>query len=248
MNPLPIAKPPWTGLGKRLESALRKAIFDHQMLIGKEKIAIALSGGKDSLTLLFLLAAALGRGLPDAKLYALHVSGAFSCGASLQEKWLSDICEALSIPFFSLVQEGSEPKECYSCSRVRRKLLFDKAKSLGIDTIAFGHHRDDNAQTLLMNLFQKGEFAGILPKIEMVRYGITIIRPLIYMGEGEIREFAKENGFLRLTCQCPIGAKSMRKKIEKEISALEELFPHVRGNLSHASLIYGSKKALELEE
>ena len=75
---LPIARPPWTTLGKRLESTLRKALFDFEMLKDVSKLAIALSGGKDSLTLLFLLKAIAGRGFPNFDLYAIHVSGDFS--------------------------------------------------------------------------------------------------------------------------------------------------------------------------
>lgn len=243
MFTLPIAQPPWRKLGKRLESATRKALYTHELFEGVERVAIALSGGKDSLALLFLLRAIVGRGFPAIDIHAIHVTGSYSCGASLQEKWLRSICQAIDVPLVVLQQEGPAPVECYSCSRVRRSLIFKAAKERGISTIAFGHHRDDNAQTLMLNLFQKGEFAGMLPKIHMQRYEITLIRPLLYISEAEIRAFAKEYGFLRLTCQCPIGADSMRKKVDGFITQLETYFPHVRTNLSHASLTYGSDKA-----
>src|SRR5580698_3327180 len=87
-----IAQPPWTSLGKRLESTLRKALFDFEMLKDVSKLAIALSGGKDSLSLLFLMKAISGRGFPDLDLYAIHVSGEFSCGAGVDENYLRFIC------------------------------------------------------------------------------------------------------------------------------------------------------------
>ena len=82
---------------------------------------------------------------------------------------------------------------------------------MGATTIAFGHHQDDSAQTLLLNLLHKAEFAGNLPKVPMHDYGITIIRPMIYVDEDSLRTFAKQYGFARITCQCPVGQKSKRK-------------------------------------
>lgn len=242
---LPVATPPWTKLGKLIESKIRKSLFDFKLIDGTSKLAIALSGGKDSLTLLFMLKAILGRGFPDCELYAIHVSGAFSCGAGLNQDYLKHICESLGVTYLSRHADQSLDKlECYSCSRKRRSLIFEAAKEVGATTIAFGHHRDDNAQTVMMNLLHKGEFAGNLPKIEMTDYGITIIRPLIYVNEKEIATFATQNHFRRITCQCPVGQNSMRKKVDQLISEIEELYPNARDNISKAGLIYGSKKAL----
>jgi tRNA 2-thiocytidine biosynthesis protein TtcA len=82
---IPLVQPPWTALGKRLESTIRKALFDYEMLKGVSKLAIALSGGKDSLSLLYFLKAISGRGFPELDLYAIHVGGEFSCGAGVNE-------------------------------------------------------------------------------------------------------------------------------------------------------------------
>jgi tRNA(Ile)-lysidine synthase TilS/MesJ len=241
---IPIAQPPWSTLGKHLESTFRKALFDFNMLENLTDVAVALSGGKDSLTLLFLLKAIAGRGFPNFHIHAIHVSGEFSCGAGINEDYLSAICKQLNINF--IVRQSIqklETLECYSCSRERRRLLFDAAKSVGANTIAFGHHQDDHAQTLLMNLFHKAEFAGNLPKIYMQEYGVTIIRPLIYIPEKMIRTFAEQHGFKRIRCGCPVGQHSMRKQVEQLLSEIEVLFPHARKNLAQAGLVYGSKKA-----
>ena len=241
---LPIARPPWTRLGKRLESLCRKALYDFALLNGVKKIGIALSGGKDSLTLLYLLKAISGRGFPEWEFYAIHVSGEFSCGPGVTDGFLRDICQHLGIKYISCASEQRREKlECYSCSRERRRVIFEAAKAEGVTTIAFGHHRDDSIQTLLMNLLHKAEFAANLPKVEMHDYGVTIIRPLIYVSEAEIKEFAKLYHFARIVCQCPIGQNSMRKQVSQLISDMEALFPNVRKNLSQASLTYGSNKA-----
>ncbi|MES2344663.1 MAG: tRNA 2-thiocytidine biosynthesis TtcA family protein [Chlamydiota bacterium] len=242
---LPIARPPWTGLGKRLESLCRKALYDFNLLEGVSKITVALSGGKDSLTLLFLLKAISGKGFPELEIHAVHVGGAFSCGAGISEKFLEDICKELGVNFITCTStQKRETLACYSCSRERRRLIFEAAKSVGSTTIAFGHHRDDSVQTLLMNLLHKGEFAANLPKVPMHDYGITIIRPLILVSENEIREFARNHGFARILCQCPVGQNSMRKQVESLLKEMEALFPNARQNLSTAGLNYGSQKAL----
>lgn len=239
-----IPSPPWTTLGKRLESTVRKALFDYEMLSGVSKLAIALSGGKDSLTLLFLLKAIVGRGFPDVELYAIHVSGEFSCGAGVNEDYLKAICHELNIQFITRTStQKLNTLECYSCSRERRRLLFDAAKSVGATTIAFGHHQDDQAQTVLMNLLHKAEFAGNLPKISMQEYGITIIRPLIYIPENDIRLFAQQQGFMRIVCRCPVGQHSLRRKTDDLLKEIEGIFPNARGNIAKAGLIYGSQKA-----
>jgi tRNA(Ile)-lysidine synthase TilS/MesJ len=245
LNGLPIARPPWTGIGKKLESACRKALYEFEMLDNASTIAIALSGGKDSLSLLFLLKAISGRGFPDLSIHAIHVGGEFSCGAGVQEDYLKRICDELEVPFhIRLSTQKRETLECYSCSRERRRLIFDAAKEVGATTIAFGHHRDDSAQTLMMNLLHKGEFAANLPKLKMVDYGVTIIRPLIFISEEEIRAFAKLHQFARITCQCPVGQHSMRKKVDQLLDEIEELFPNARANIASAGLLYGSQKAI----
>lgn len=242
---LPIASPPWSYIGRKLESLCRKALYNFSLVDGLDKLGIALSGGKDSLTLLYLLKAISGRGFSNFSLHAFHVKGEFSCGSSVSENFLRSICDQLGISLTICEStQTRESLECYSCSRERRSLIFGAAKKEGISTIAFGHHRDDSIQTLLMNLFHKAEFASNLPKVPMYDYGVTIIRPLIYIAEEQIREFAKLYGFNRVTCQCPVGQNSLRKQTELLISQLEETFPNIRNNLSQASFTYASDKAL----
>ena len=194
-------------IAQKIESRIRKALHEYALLEGVDRVAVALSGGKDSLTLLHMLKNILGRGFPACSLVAIHVQGAFSCGPSVQTSSLEHICAQLEVPLViersSIVQDKLS---CYPCSRQRRKLIFEAAKRERTSVVAFGHHRDDLAQTLLMNLLHKGEFAGNLPKLELVDFGVTIIRPLLFVAESEIKEFARQKGFARITCQCPVGA------------------------------------------
>ena len=243
---IPLATPPWTGLGRKLESLCRKALYEYQLLEGIDKLAIALSGGKDSLSLLFLLKAILGRGFSPIQLHAIHIGGAFSCGAGISSSFLKGICEKLDVPLTIVnVDQDINTLQCYSCSRNRRKILFETAKSVQITTIAFGHHRDDSVETLFMNLMHKAEFTAILPKVPMYDYGVTIIRPLIYVPEESLIQFAKFYEFSRVVCQCPVGQKSMRKTVKNILKDIKEKFPNATDNLAIASRIYGSQKALE---
>lgn len=241
---LPVAKPPWTQIGRRIESQIRKALYELKLIPKDGKLAIALSGGKDSLTLLYMLAAISGRGFDSFKLCAIHVHGAFSCGSSLAPQFLKNICNELGVDFIQC--EQPPPKEspsCYPCSRERRKLLFYTAKENNYNTIAFGHHQDDFNETLMMNLLHKGEFASNLPKVKMENYAIEIVRPLVYVAEQDIISFAKQSHFHRIVCRCPFGENSMRKKTNHLISYIEKTFPNVRTNLAQAGKNYGSQKA-----
>lgn len=244
-----IPSPPWSGLGRKIESALRKALYDYKMLDGVQNLAIALSGGKDSLTLLFMLKAISGRGFAKFKIHAIHVDGEFSCGSGVNIDYLRSLCEAMDVNFITRSStQKLEHLECYSCSRERRSLIFEAAKQVGATVIAFGHHRDDHAETVMMNLLHKGVFAGNLPKIEMIHYGVTIIRPMIYIRESEIIGFAKAHGFIRILCKCPVGQNSMRKKVDDLLNVIEELYPNARENIARAGLIYGSEKAKVVDE
>jgi len=234
-----------TGLEKKLESLVRKALYTHK--IGQSSpLAVALSGGKDSLTMLYFLKKIAGKGFNDLKIYALYVHGEFSCGPSIAKSHIQLFCDELDIPLITLESKKTlETLECYSCSRERRFLLFNKAKELGCKEIAFGHHKDDTVETLLLNLLHKGEFASQLPKVTMQKFGITIIRPLYYVLEKEITEFAKQKGFIRLTCQCPVGAVSKRRDVKELLKELTKLFPNTKTNLFHALKEYGSNKSLK---
>ncbi|MBS0584773.1 MAG: tRNA 2-thiocytidine biosynthesis protein TtcA [Verrucomicrobia bacterium] len=236
---------PFCAAGRKLESEMRKAVYDFS-LFEETKIGIALSGGKDSLTLLFLLKILSGKGFPKLDLHAFHVEGEFSCGPGMTSKYLKELCEALDIPL--TIRSSTQTREglaCYSCSRERRRLLFTAAKEHGYKTLAFGHHADDSIQTFLLNLLHKGEVEGNLPKVPMHDYGVTIIRPLIYSYEKEILAFATHYNFLRITCQCPVGQNSMRKEVARLVETMEASFPNARVNLSLAHRTYGTQKALK---
>ncbi|ANH79008.1 tRNA 2-thiocytidine biosynthesis TtcA family protein [Candidatus Chlamydia sanziniae] len=234
--------PPWIKAGKRIESLIRKALYTYKMLENHKKIVVALSGGKDSLTLLLMLKAISGRGFPNLDLYAIHVRGKYSCGAEVSQHYLRQICDKIHVPFTTVSSPyNPDTPECYPCSQVRRRLLFQGAKQLGATAIAFGHHRDDLVQTVLINLCHKAEFSGMLPVLDMIHFQVTLLRPLIFTPEFWIRKFAKEHGFARVTCRCPVI--SLRSKAEAQLKFLEGIFPLARHNIALAICEYGSSKS-----
>lgn len=236
---------PFNKVGKKIESKIRKALFDFSMLQNIKSLAVALSGGKDSLCLLFMLKAILGRGFENIELFAIHVDGDFSCGPAYEKKFLQQICDDLKIKiYFENLKNNFKNMDCYKCARERRKIIFEIAKKQNTRTIAFGHHNDDNIETLLMNLFHKGEFEGMLPVVKFKKIDVTIIRPMIYVEEDEICRFAKYYEILRTFCKCPIGETSKRKEVKKIITDLENQFPNIRSNLSLSSFVYSKQKAL----
>jgi tRNA 2-thiocytidine biosynthesis protein TtcA len=244
-------KSPFTSLGKKIESATRKALYDFDLLSDEKAIMLGLSGGKDSLTLLFMLKAILGRGFPDLKLYAMHVQEKFLTN-EVDLKYLQNICDELQVPLiiksFSIEDDLWGEKErfnCYLCSRIRRKLIFNQAKEMGIKLVTFAHHMDDNAQTFLMNLIHKAECSSMLPKLDMVKYGIRIVRPFMYVPEQDIIGFAKLYNYYEISCSCPYGKNTLRKKAKDIISLIEKDFPNVCRNLANSALKFGSKKAIK---
>jgi tRNA(Ile)-lysidine synthase TilS/MesJ len=235
---------PWPKIGKHIESLCRKALYKFDMLKDVKSVAIALSGGKDSLALLYLLSKISGRGFPLIELHAIHVENIFLPEADITKNYLKKVCDSLNVNLIfckSFIPE--ENLECYSCARERRKLIFKTAKTLGCETIAFGHTKDDNIQTLLLNLFQKADFSSILPKIKMYRFDVTIIRPLILIEEKDILQFATYYNFFKSKHICPKENISYRKKVEDLLSEIEKVFPKVRSNLALSAFLYGSDKA-----
>ena len=230
-------------LERYLESQCRKAIYQYGMFEKTDSIIIAFSGGKDSLALVQLLSKINGRGVPQVKLYAVHVENVFS--PKENRKILQNFCNTYNVElFFAKSNITEKDLNCYACARERRKILFNFAKELNAQKIAFGHHREDNIETLLLNLFQKGEFAGMLPSVYMYRYDITIIRPLYFIKEKDLMSNTSllQNNF-RGKNNCPKEPISHRKKIKNLIRDIENTFPKVRSNLALGSIVYGSKKA-----
>ena len=216
-----------------ISKRMGKAIQDYGMITSGDKILVAVSGGKDSLTML--------RVLNDRKafvpikydLLAVHVDMGYPCQ---HPKILAEYFKKMNIDYHIekidiLKGKSREDISCFWCSWNRRKALFETAVRLGCTKVALGHHMDDIVETVLLNLFFRGEISTMCPKQELFKGKITIIRPLAYVQEDLIRKFAKKLDFPHHKCACPNSVTSKRTKIENIIKDLEKISPDIKKNI-----------------
>jgi tRNA 2-thiocytidine biosynthesis protein TtcA len=210
-----------------------RAIMDYQMLSDGDKIAVAVSGGKDSLTLLRILADRRKFVPIKYELLAVHIDLGYPCQ---HPKILAEYFKKLGVNYHIEkvdILRGKTRKDisCFWCSWNRRKALFEAAARFGCSKVALGHHKDDIVETILLNLFFHGEISAMSPKQELFKGKITLIRPLAYVEKEMIRRFAKAVGFPHEKCYCPNSLTSNRTKITNIIKDLEKVCPDIRTNI-----------------
>jgi tRNA 2-thiocytidine biosynthesis protein TtcA len=210
-----------------------RAIMDYNMLSEGDKIVVAVSGGKDSLTLLRVLADRQRFVPVKYKILAVHVDMGYprSFATSL-ERYFKKTKVAYHIEKANLL-EKINPKEinCFWCSWNRRKTLFEVAGRFNCNKVALGHHKDDIAETILLNLFFNGEISAMCPRQELFHGKITIIRPLAYVEKKMIKRFVRQANFPDIDCRCPKADISNRTRISKIIKELEKICPDVKTNI-----------------
>ena len=221
---------------QKILSSLRKAIEDYNMIDKGNKIAVGLSGGKDSITLLMGLKA-LQRFYPKKfDLIAISVDPGFEF---FNRSLLEDICENIDVPLFceeSHIKEivfdiRQEKNPCSLCANLRRGILNTTAIREGCNKIALGHNEDDVLETFLLNLFYTGSISTFAPISYMDRSKMTLIRPLIYTPEKEIKRFIKKSNITVMPKSCPMDGVSKREDMKKMIKDLQISIPHIRANL-----------------
>lgn len=222
-------------LGFWLLKKVNKAIRDHDLIEDGDRIAVAVSGGKDSLSLLQLLRLRRESAREHYELIAVHVQSGYIPGAEAHrarlESWLADNLVPYSIEPAPDEAEGSG---CFRCSWNRRKAIFLAAQRLGANKVAFGHHADDIAQTALLNLFYHGRLETMEPKVELFDGAITIIRPLAYVPEKDLVRFAGASDFPPAPGCCPRGQGSRRALVARLLREVEADYPRAKLSLAHA--------------
>ena len=221
---------------KRVRNLMGKAIHQYQMIQDGDRILVGVSGGKDSLTLLSLLSERAKRVPIHYELLAVHVDLGFeSSGADM----LREFFDAKKIAYhieptrIAELANGPENREnpCFLCSWERRKRVFSLAQQFGCNKVAFGHHKDDIVETLLLNMFYSAEISTMLPIQPMFKGRVTLIRPLALLDEKYTERFAKEMGLPCFPCGCPASARSKRKEVKDLIRGLEKQNPRIKGNI-----------------
>jgi len=220
--------------GNYISTRIGRAIRDYKLIEDKDRILVAVSGGKDSLTLLKLLSERKKWAPVRYELIAMHVETDFKCGGCVHTKTLKKFFEDNGVKYYFRkikVLDKNGKTSCFWCSWNRRKALFLAADKFKCNKIAFGHHKDDIIETLLLNILYHGEFAAMNPRQELFGGKITIIRPLCHVEEDNMSKFAKESDFPSQMCRCPNSQGSKRRAMKKFIKDVERDCKHVRTNI-----------------
>ena len=225
-------------LEHRLTRRFQKALVDYCLLDDGDKILVGLSGGKDSLCLLELLAKRSQINRPSFSVEAIHVR-MDNIEYSTDTGYLESFCNNLNVPLhivttgFDDTIKTKKPK-CFLCSWHRRKEMFNLAQALHCNKIALGHHNDDIIHTALMNLTFQGHFSTMPVKLEMKKMPLTIIRPLCLIEEKDIKRWSELRKYETQIKQCPYETASHRADIRNIFNAMESMNPEARYSIWNA--------------
>ena len=210
-----------------------RAIMDYEMFSEGDKIAVAVSGGKDSLTLLRVLNDRRKFVPIKYDILAVHIDLGYPRSVAKRlEKYFKKIGVKYHIEKVDVLKKTKKKDiNCFWCSWNRRKALFETAVRFGCTKVALGHHKDDIVETILLNLFFQGEISAMAPKQELFNGKIILIRPLAYVEEYMTKRFAKEEKLPQENCTCPNSITSNRTRMAKIISDLKKVCPEVKTNI-----------------
>lgn len=212
---------------QELLSQTRRAVDDYGMIEEGDRIAVGVSGGKDSLALLAVLKG-LQRFYPKHfDLFAIHLQMGFPGSDDANIRALCDAIgvELVSVPtdIYEVVFEVRKEKSpCSLCANLRRGVLYSTATSLGCHKIALGHHFDDAVETVVMNLFHEGRFGCFSPVTYLDRTGVTMIRPLLYVPEKDVSRFVNAAGITPSPKLCPADGNTAREDAKTFLADMEK--------------------------
>lgn len=220
---------------RRIQKCFNKGVVQYGLIEDGDKILVGLSGGKDSLALLELLALRSRIYKPKFSVVAAHVVMK-NISYESDMDYLRSYAESLGVPFICY-ETSFDPSTdmrkspCFLCSWNRRKALFTVAKEQGCNKIALGHHMDDILETLLMNMTFQGAFSTMPPKLVMRKFDMTIIRPMCLVHEADLLQMAAYRGYKKQIKNCPYEKDSNRSSIKEVFHTLEKLNPEARYSL-----------------
>lgn len=229
---------------QKLLSRVRKAVSDYDMIKEGDKIAVGVSGGKDSISLLYCLNALKDFYPEKFSIVAITLSlgnPGFDIDAII------DLYNRLEVPYH--IEETNiakivfdvrqEKNPCSLCSNMKRGAFYNTAKKLGCNKAAFGHHKDDVIETLLLSLFYEGRVNTFSPVTYLDRKDITLIRPLIYVEEKMIRSFVKSENIIPIKSGCRADNMTKRKFVKDYIHEIMKDNPKVKDNMFGAIMRNG---------
>jgi tRNA(Ile)-lysidine synthase TilS/MesJ len=236
-------KAPLLEIEKSLVTTYKKDIFrpfvktinEYNLVEPGDKIAVGISGGKDSLILAKLFQELKKHNKIPFEVVFLSMDPGFR---DVNRELLENNCKYLNIPLeirhseiFKVVGKIAKENPCYMCARMRRGFLYNAAKELGCNKLALGHHFDDVIETTLLNMFYGGQFKTMVPKIKADNFeGIELIRPMMLVKEKDIIRWIKKSGIQSMNCGCTVVAEktsSKRREIKELIESLRKINPDI---------------------
>ncbi len=221
---------------QRVLSLVRKACDDYEMINDGDKIAIGISGGKDSLTLLYALSH-LRRFYPKHfEVVAVTVDLGFN---NLDLSKISKLCESLNVTYHIektdiydvIFNVRKESNPCSLCAKMRKGALNDAMKKIGCNKIAYAHHKDDVIDTMLLSLIYEGRFHTFSPVTYLDRTDLTVIRPLIYMNESDVIGFVNKYDVPVVKSPCPVDKRTKREYVKDIVKEINKETPGVRNRM-----------------
>lgn len=229
---------------QRLYSLTRKAIDEFHMIQDGDRIAVGISGGKDSLTLLYALCG-LRRFYPaHFTIEAITVSLGFK---NFNLEPIKALCRELDVNYTVvdteigkiIFEDRKEENPCSLCSKMRKGAFNEMAAKLGCNKIAYAHHKDDVIETMLMSLVLEGRFHTFSPVTYLDRTGLTLIRPLIYVNEADVKGFMNKYHLPRVKNPCPADGHTQREYASELLNQLNTEHPGARERMFTAILNSG---------
>lgn len=220
-----------------------KTINEFELIEPGDKIAIGISGGKDSLIMAKLFQELKRHNKIPFEIAFIAMDPGFN---EVNRELLETNCKYLNIPLevresdiFEVVEKIAKENPCYMCARMRRGFLYDAAKSLGCNKLALGHHFDDVIETTMLNMFYGGSFKTMVPKIEALNFDdIELIRPMMKVKERDIIRWLQNSGIQSMNCGCTVAAEktsSKRREIKELIQTLRKVNPDVDASIYRAA-------------
>jgi len=213
---------------KPIWSKFIKAIKEYNLIQAGDKIAVAISGGKDSLIMAKLFQEIQLHGNVNFELEFIAMDPGYHKNI---KELLIDNCKYLNIPVnifeskvFDIIDTIAKDYPCYMCAKMRRGALYSKANELGCNKLALGHHFNDVIETTMLNVLYSGNFKTMLPKLKAKNFeGMELIRPLYYIEEQYIEDFTMKSGIWPLNCACMVAAKRIGNKRHEMKDLVKEL-------------------------
>ena len=220
---------------QKLVGLVRRCVEDYSMIEDGDKVAVGVSGGKDSLVLLKLLAALRSYHNKNFQLEAITID----MGLGMDYTEIAQLCKELDVPYTVVKTEigpiifdyRKEKNPCSMCSKMRRGALNQALVDKGFHKLALGHHYDDAVETFLMSLIYEGRISCFQPVTHLDRTGITQIRPMLYVGEKAISHFAAAQDLPVVHNVCPADKHTKRQEIKELIREMKKKNPFVEGNI-----------------